>query len=52
MSKMVKAVSKDGVLFQTLTDPLPEGNKEIASSCPSVSDIINFVRSSFCSCKA
>ena len=50
---MVKAVSKDEVLFQTLTEPLPElGNKEIASSCPTDSGIIDFVRGSFCSCKA
>ena len=40
---MVKAVSKDEVVFKTLTKTLPEGNKEIVSSCPSVSKIIDFV---------
>ena len=43
LSKMVQAAKNDEVVFQTLTEPLLEGNIEIASSWPSVSDIIDFV---------
>lgn len=43
LSKMVKAVKKDELVFQSLTEPLIEGNIQINSSWPSVSDIIDFV---------
>lgn len=43
LSKMVKAAEKDELVFQSLTEPLLEGNIQINSSWPSVSDIIDFV---------
>lgn len=43
LSKMVKAAKKDELVFQSLTEPLIEGNIQINSSWPSVSDIIDFV---------
>lgn len=43
LSKIVKAAEKDELVFQSLTEPLLEGNIQINSSWPSVSDIIDFV---------
>lgn len=43
LSKMVKAAKKDELVFQSLTEPLLEGDIKINSSWPSVSDIIDFV---------
>lgn len=43
LSKMVKAAKKDELVFQSLTEPLLDGNIQNNSSWPNVSDIIDFV---------
>lgn len=43
LTKMVNVAKKDQVIFKSLAEPLLEGNIAIDSSCPTVSDIVDFV---------
>lgn len=43
LTKMVQVAKKDQIIFKSLAEPLLDGNIEINSSWPSVSDIVDFV---------